>query len=110
MQDVVAVDGTRLPVRPEGQTGSEELSKTPGGDKRSGKHSESANPSNSVKGTSHSGEVITKAIIAGAIFPPLAPLGLIQGFKRGENAVLPEGKRFLAFVGSNATVTVGSQR
>ena len=110
MQDVVAIDGTRLPIRPEGQTGSEALSKTAGNDKRNGKSNESANTSNSVKGTSHSGEVITKALIPGVLFPPLLPLGLIQGFKRGENAVLPEGKRFLAFVGSNARVTVGSQR
>jgi hypothetical protein len=106
MQDVVAVDGTRLPIRPEGQSGSEGL----GSDKRTGKRSENADTSNSVKGTSHSTEVITKAIIPGILFPPLAPLGLIQGFKRGENAVLPEGKRFLAFVGSNASVTVSSRR
>ena len=109
MQDVVAVDGTRLPIRPEGETGSDELSKTPGGE-GTGKRSEGAGTNNSVKGTSHSGEVLTKVIIAGAIFPPLAPLGLMQGFKRGENAVLPEGKRFLAFVGSNASVTVSSKR
>jgi hypothetical protein len=105
MQDVVAVDGTRLPIRPDGPAGSEELSKKSGNAK-----SDNKNTSNSVQGTSHKKEVITKAIIPGILFPPLAPLGLIQGFKRGENAVLPEGKRFLAFIGGNATVTLGSNR
>ncbi|MCU1264669.1 MAG: hypothetical protein JWM21_987 [Acidobacteria bacterium] len=109
MQDVVAVDGTRLPIRPEGPAGSDELGK-PARSARSGKRNDNANTSNSVKGTSHSAEVITKAIIPGILFPPLAPLGLIHGFRRGENAVLPEGKRFLAFMSSNANVTVESKR
>jgi hypothetical protein len=106
MQDVVAVDGTRLPMRPADESGSDKLSKANGNSKRS----ESPGSSNSVKGTSHGAEVATKIIIAGALFPPLAPLGLIQGFRRGENAVLPEGKRFLAFVGSDARVTVNAKR
>jgi hypothetical protein len=104
MQDVLAVDGTRVPLRPANEAGSDKLGMNKEGDKRS-----DGTAANSVKGTSHKGEVITKAVIPGVLFPPLAPLGLIQGFKRGENAVLPEGKRFLAFVGSNATVTVTSR-
>lgn len=106
MQDVLAVDGTRLPIQPEGQMGSDELSKTVDGKKPGSRSNENTNTSNSVKGTSHSKEVMTRAIIAGALFPPLAPLGLIHGFKRGENAILPEGRRFFAFVGGNAKVTV----
>jgi hypothetical protein len=106
MQDVLAVDGTRLPIRPEAQLGSD----IAGADKRGSKGNQNTNTSNSVKGTSHSREVMTRALIAGAIFPPLAPLGLIHGFKRGENAVLPEGRRFLAFIGNNATVTIDSKR
>ena len=99
MQDVLAVDGARLPLRPADEIGS---------DKLAGSGSEGAGSSNRVKGTSHKAEVITKAIIPAVLFPPLAPLGLLHGFKRGENAVLPEGRRFLAFVGSNASVTVAS--
>jgi hypothetical protein len=106
MQDVVAVDGTRLPMRPADESGSDKLSKAKGNSTRS----ESPHSGNSVKGTSHGAEVATKIIITGALFPPLAPLGLIQGFRRGENAVLPEGKRFLAFVGSDARVTVNAKR
>lgn len=106
MQDVLAVDGTRLPIKPEAQLGSDMA----GADKRGSKSNQNTNTSNSVKGTSHSREVMTRALIAGAIFPPLAPLGLIHGFKRGENAVLPEGRRFLAFVGNNTTVTVETRR
>lgn len=109
MQDVLGVDGTRLPIQPESQMGSDELSKASGGDKRH-KSNENINTSNSVKGTSHSREVMTRVLISGALFPPLAPIGLIHGFKRGENAVLPEGRRFFAFVGSNAKVTVLSRR
>jgi hypothetical protein len=100
MQDVLAVDGSRIPLRPADQIGSELAGGT---DK---KNSKSLNTGNSVKGTSHSTEVITKAIIPGILFPPLAPLGLIHGFKRGENAVLPEGKRFFAFVNSNTTLVL----
>jgi hypothetical protein len=105
MQDVLAVDGTRLPIQPEGQMGSDELSRKP-----AHKSNENLNTSNSVKGTSHSREVMTRILISGAFFPPLAPIGLIHGFKRGENAVLPEGRRFFAFVGGNAKVTVLSRR
>ncbi len=39
-----------------------------------------------------------------AIVPFLAPLALIRGFRRGENAILPQGKRFVVFVRFNANV------
>ena len=97
MQDVLAVDGSRVPLR--FGSGTPETS----GEDTNGTNSDTN--ANKITGTSHSGEVITKTIITGAIFPPLAPLGLIHGFRRGENAVLSEGKRYFAFVGSNATVT-----
>ncbi|HEX3230982.1 MAG TPA: hypothetical protein VHQ95_18540, partial [Pyrinomonadaceae bacterium] len=64
---------------------------------------------NAVKGTSHGGEVATRMIVFGALMWPIAPLMLVQGFKRGENAVLPEGKRFIVFVTKDATVNIPSE-
>ena len=92
MVDVVAVDGTRPPVRfqkdlPDGRNG--------------------------IKGTSHGAEVATKTIVLGALMAPLfpiAPLALMSGFKRGESAVLPEGKRFVVFVQSDTVVKVSANR
>lgn len=92
MVDVVAVDGTRPPVRaqkdlPDGRNG--------------------------IKGTSHGAEVATKTIVLGALMAPLfpiAPLALLSGFKRGESAVLPEGKRFVVFVQSDTVVKVSANQ
>ena len=86
MQDVVAVDLTRVsltanPDFPGGQQG--------------------------VTGQSHGGEVATKTAVMGALLAPtivLAPLALMHGFKRGENAVVPEGKRFMAYVHKDTIV------
>ena len=80
MQDVVAVDLTRVsltanPDFPGGQQG--------------------------VTGQSHGAEVATKtAVMAGLLAPTIvfAPLALMHGFKRGEQAVIPEGKRFVVYV------------
>ena len=69
-----------------------------------GKNRESTMDRGSVTGTSHGGEVATKTIVTAAIIPFLAPLALMQGFKRGENAVLPEGRRFVVLVRSDANV------
>ena len=71
------------------------------------------NGSNGIKGTSHGAEVATKTIVMGALlvpFFPIAPLALMSGFKRGENAVLTEGKRFVVFVQSDAVVKVSGER
>ena len=92
MIDVVAIDGTRPPVQ-----GQKDLP-----DGRDG-----------IKGTSHGAEVATKTIVLGALMAPLfpiAPLALMSGFKRGESAVLPEGKRFVVFVRSDTVVKVLSNR
>jgi len=86
MQDVVAVDLTRVsltanPDFPGGQQG--------------------------VTGQSHGGEVATKTAVMGALLAPtivLAPLALMHGFKRGENAVVPEGRRFMAYVHKDTIV------
>ncbi len=98
MQDVIAVDNTRVPLAPETSVRNPEwliLNKNKETDMGQG----------SVKGTSHGKEVATRTIIAAAVFPPLAPLALMHGFRRGENAVLPEGKRFVVVIRSDSSVT-----
>lgn len=91
MQDVVAVDLTRVsltanPDFPDGQQG--------------------------VTGQSHGAEVATKTAVMGALLAPtivLAPLALMHGFKRGEQAVIPEGKRFVVYVQKEAIVRIPVQ-
>lgn len=86
MQDVVAVDLSRVPLManpdfPEGQQ--------------------------NVTGQSHGAEVATKTVVMGALLAPtvvLSPLALMYGFKRGEQAVIPEGKRFVVYVQKEAIV------
>ena len=92
MQDVVAGDLTRVALQ-----GQNDL---PGG-------------RNGVKGTSHGGEVATKTIVLGALLAPvfpIAPLALMSGFKRGEDAVLPAGKRFVVFVQKDTVLKVPTDR
>jgi len=86
MQDVVAVDLTRVPLQAQ---------------------IEGPEANNAVKGTSHGGQVATEMIVFGSLMFIAAPLVLMSGFKRGENAVLPEGKRFVVYVQRETTVKVG---
>lgn len=103
MEDVVAADNTRILLDPATHSRNEALWNL----ESKGKDSKTTQlGQGSVKGTSHKGEVATKTIIAAAIFPPLAPLALMHGFRRGENAVLPEGKRFVVAVRNEASVSV----
>lgn len=101
MQDVIAVDNTRVPLAPETSVRNPEwlILKAKGN-----KNKETDMGQGSVKGTSHGKEVATRTIIAAAVFPPLAPLALMHGFRRGENAVLPEGKRFVVVIRSDSSV------
>lgn len=85
MQDAVAVDLTRVPLQA---------------------RNDLPQAKNGVTGTSHGGEVATRMIVFGTLLWPIAPVVLINGFKRGENAVLPEGKRFIVFVKSDTLVKV----
>lgn len=86
MQDVVAADLTRVsltanPDYPGGQQG--------------------------VTGQSHGAEVATRtAVMAGLLAPTvvLAPIALMHGFKRGEQAVLTEGKRFVVYVQKDTVI------
>lgn len=85
MQDVVAIDLTRVPLQAQK-------------DLPTGR--------NGIKGTGHGGEVVAKTIVFGTLLFPLSPLALMSGFKRGENAVLPQGKRFVVFVQRDTTVRI----
>jgi hypothetical protein len=77
LENVVAVDGTRVPIQ---------LSKD-------------------VKGDNHTTAVAAGAIITGAIiFPYTAPVGLIWGLKKGDEAVLEQGTRLAAVVRKNHEV------
>jgi hypothetical protein len=89
MLDVVAADGTRIPVQTVMAKGQD----------RTG-----------IKGVSYGGEVATKTVVTGLILFPIAPIALVNGFKRGENAVLPEGKRAVVFVRAGTTVKVDAPR
>ena len=104
MEDVVAANNTRIPLDPETSSRSDKLWSL------EAKHTNSETPmgAGSVKGTSHAAEVATKTIVAGALFPPLAPLALIHGFRRGENAILREGRRYVVTVGRETMVTVNA--
>lgn len=90
MVDVVAVDLSRIPV-----DSHQEL---PGGGDR-------------IAGISHGGEVAARAAIMSAVFFPLAPVAIIGGaFKRGEDAILPQGKRFIVYVQKETIVSVTAER
>lgn len=90
MVDVVAVDLSRVPVQ---------IS------------TDSPDNRNHIRGISHAGEVTARAIVLGALVPPAAPIGVIAGaFKRGGDAVLPEGKRFVIYVQKDTDVTVATER
>ena len=92
MQDVVAADLTRVALQA---------------------RSDLPNGRNGVKGTSHGGEVATKTIVLGALMAPvfpIAPLALMSGFKRGEDAILPQGKRFVVYVANDTRVKVPTER
>ena len=79
LENVVAVDGTRVPVQ---------LSK---GAKQ--------------KGSNHTSAVTAGAVITGAIvFPYTAPVGLIWALKKGDEAVLEQGTRLTAIVKKNQEV------
>ena len=77
LEDVVAVDGTVVPIR----------------------------LSQHIKGNGRSAAVVTAAIVTGAvIFPYTPPVGLIWAFKKGDEAVLDENDKSAAIVGSQTEV------
>lgn len=91
MQDVVAVDLTRVSL-----TANPDF---PGGQQ-------------TMAGQSHGAEVATKTAVMGALLAPtivLGPLALMQGFKRGEQAVVAAGKRFVVYVQKDTSVRLPTE-
>ena len=85
MRDIVAVDGQRIPLRFERK----------------------------AAGEGKGGEVATKTVVTGALLLPafpIAPVALLWGFKKGRDAVIPAGKRFVAFVSTDVVVRVAEIR
>jgi len=82
MKEVTAADGSRIPLQFSGRT----------------------------VGDSKGAKVATTMVVMGALMWPIAPVVLFNGFKRGENAIVPEGKRFDAAVFAPATVHVTAQQ
>jgi len=78
MENVVAVDGTRVPIR----------------------------LSNEVKGNNHTTAVAAAAIVTGAIgFPYASPAAMLWSLKKGDDAVLEQGTKLTAVVGNNQEVS-----
>ena len=71
MQSVTAADGSQIPVR---------------------------TTSVRLRGDSKGAKVATAMIITGALMPLIAPVALLHGFKRGENAFIPAGKRYTLYI------------
>jgi hypothetical protein len=76
MESVTAVDGTRIPLQAPGR----------------------------IVGDSKGAKVATQMAITAAIMPLIAPVALLHGFKRGENAILPAGKRLEVLSQGEVTV------
>lgn len=77
MEDVAAVDGTRVPIQFSGQ----------------------------VKGANRRAAVVAAAVITGAVvFPYSPPAGLVWGLKKGDNAVLYPSHRSSATVTTDTNV------
>jgi hypothetical protein len=79
MQTVTAVDGSQIPLRVAPQR---------------------------LRGDSKGGTVATQMIITGALMPLIAPVALLAGFKRGKDAFIPAGKRYVVYVEGNPSVVI----
>jgi hypothetical protein len=77
MENVTAIDGTRIPLQTSGR----------------------------IVGDSKGAKVATSMAITAAIMPLIAPVALLHGFKRGENAILPAGKRLEVFAQGEMSVS-----
>src|SRR5262249_41413951 len=80
MENVTAVDGTLVPVQASGQ----------------------------IVGDSKAAKVATQMIVTGALIWPVAPVTLFFGFKRGENAYLPQGRRFQVVTSTEIAIKVSA--
>jgi hypothetical protein len=80
MESVTGVDGTRIPLQAVGR----------------------------IVGDSKAAKVITQTVVMGAFLWVIAPVALFHGFKRGENAILPAGKRLEVLVQGEPSVNAVS--
>jgi hypothetical protein len=76
MESVTGIDGTRIPLQAAGR----------------------------IVGDSKAAKVITQTVVMGALLWVVAPVALFHGFKRGENAVLPAGKRLEVLVQGETSI------
>lgn len=81
MQTVTGVDGSQIPLR--------------------------VAPTR-IRGDSKAAKVATQMIITGALLPLIAPVALLHGFKRGKDAFIPAGKRYLVFVEGSPKIVPGN--
>ena len=63
-----------------------------------------------VVGDSKGAKVATRMAVTGALLWPIAPVALLHGFKRGENAFLPQGKRYEVTVSADTIVRLSTVR
>ncbi|HEV2704361.1 MAG TPA: hypothetical protein VGV59_00465 [Pyrinomonadaceae bacterium] len=82
MEEVTAVDGTRVPLQ----------------------------MASRLVGDSKGAKVATQVVVTGLLLWPIAPIALLHGLKRGENAVLPAGTRLEAFIFSDAKPAVETSK
>ncbi|HSS20889.1 MAG TPA: hypothetical protein VLL54_12510 [Pyrinomonadaceae bacterium] len=98
MEDVVAADSSLIPLSPETSARSDKLWSL---------ETRNNNPpkvgQGTVTGTSHVGQVAAMTAVMGVLSPPIA---LMNGFKRGEDAILREGRRYIVTVGRDTIVKV----
>jgi len=62
-----------------------------------------------VVGDSKGAKVATRMAITAALLWPIAPVALLHGFKRGENAFLPQGQRYEVTISADSVVVLASK-
>jgi len=82
METINAVDGSNVPVQAMGR----------------------------LVGDSKGAKVATKVAVTAALLWPIAPVALLHGFKRGENAYLAQGRRFEVTVSADTAVRLRNKR
>jgi len=55
-------------------------------------------------GDSKGAKVATRMVLTAALLWPIAPVALLHGFKRGDNAYIPQGRRYEVTVVADTTV------
>jgi len=82
LESVTAVDGTKVPIQSAGR----------------------------VVGDSKGAKVATQIVLTGALLWPIAPVALLNGFRRGENAYLAQGRRYQATVSGDTMIKAKADR